>query len=451
MSDNQIEFQRLKEDEDGFLFQLGDSDRISHFRRGIDDGVDIIGTDQFSFIEFFFFKKPTFTFDSAIAWLKNIGIDPSSVREAMFEKGGKHMVMLESTQSKFQSANQAKGEFVDFLLVEAVAIAPGTHKDFKFSLEVIHDAVGLYSDDVRIVESHRFEEPSDVKGKITASRTDPRGIVVNFYVDSKSTIEKVNDGTFHSVSSNFLLEVDEDMTVTAITKVVELTLTGNPAVEESVITDTATVAVPLEEPKELVEPESTELTVSGDSSPIDTPSPKEDGVTMSEDTNTNKEASLLLEKLEKMAEDTKELRAQLEAANQEKEIAEKNAEKLELEKIKHTAEFQAEQWVKEDKIYPAQSDVVKDLLVKLSGDEEGTNLLHKAIDLNKILLEEGQKSITPEATETRQTGSPSERNEVKLTKAEEELMVLSDNYHRRNKPAMRKHSSIIAKSQVGEN
>jgi len=241
------------------------------------------------------------------------------------------------------------------LAAKALAIAPGTWKSFTFSLDVIHDAIGLY-EGVPIVEHHTFNEPMDVKGWIFSQETTKEGIDASFYVHDPDSMEKLASGKLNSVSSNFLLSVDDDDVVEEIHKVVELTLTDNPACKPCLI-------MALEE-----------VTLDDNEQPPIAEGSIGERKTMSQEDN---KASIKLE------EDNAALRVQLEEVNakleqnsaqlkekdqmlEEKEKSQaklsERIDKLEADRIGFQAEMKLKQFEDENKVSAANRDAALKIL-----------------------------------------------------------------------------------------
>lgn len=227
---------KIKQEEDGWSFQIWDYRGANQSVRTIEDGVVAYSAGQSAFVDTLYFSSNEFpTFEEVREWLTSAGFEVSPERqlevEAEFEDDGLRIVYLEEVS--LLEVEEAKYEEVEIegtkvLAAQALAIAPGTWKDFTFSLAVIHEALDLY-DGVGIVEHHRYSEPEDVKGWVFLAESTKDGIVTSFIVRDPVSITKMQDGKLNAVSSNFLLTVDDDNNVEEINKVVELTLTGNPA------------------------------------------------------------------------------------------------------------------------------------------------------------------------------------------------------------------------------
>ncbi len=394
-SETQVQLRHIAEDEDAFVYNL--DNEVSHRRSQstIDEGVIIERESHDAFIATIIFQKPTHTFESARQWLiDNFGITPDEDQNVAFEDDT-NLVLLEMdpTEAKFENTAFEGNVAVQF---SAVAIFEGEHKGLTFTEQVIHDAVdaGLYHK-VRVVMNHRFEEPSNVMGFGTSNRKIPGGAEVTGIIFDDNAMAQTLDGTLHSVSSNFFIVADDDRNVTSIKKVVELTLTGSPAVSAAVITN------------------KKEVTLNKHDIEIDSQASIPKGVSMSDEIEIQNEGAetQLQTQLESRDSQIAELQAKLEVTEAETKTKDQAVKDLQtaVNTLLETAENQnAEKFIdslfQAGKITEPMRNATKQLYLSIDVDER--QLLHSILS---------ESPGVPVGDETVQPQEP-----VALTESEED-------------------------------
>lgn len=244
---------RLVENDDHFLFDLGNEESHSMSRRQVDEGVNIFTSMSFAMVGKITFAKNRYDFAGARTWLSdNLGIEASDEQTAELKmEAGLKLYSPEIFATPF-GYSEIELQGANLLLIRAVPITPGKHKGFTFTGDVITAAAPMYKE-VNLVEHHSWEVPGDVKGTILSVATDDKErIVVTALITKSETAKLIRDNHFHSVSSNFLLTADDDMNVRRITRIEELTLTDTPADPDAVVIDFKEVEIPMAMADEIV-------------------------------------------------------------------------------------------------------------------------------------------------------------------------------------------------------
>jgi len=385
-SKNTMLARRITETEGELIFTVSDGADMNHFVDFLEEGVSMTGSQESRHIRSFIFDKPQFDFASARAWLLDFGFFESEISDIqemtaenqislMLEEGTSYVYLeniAHSTQTHTLQDVEIKGR--QMLALKAVAITAGEWKGISFTEEVLHEAVALY-ENVRIVQNHRFNEPASVMGFGVEQKATPGGVEVTAVIFDQGSMDKIKDGSFHAVSSNFLLKVDDDLNVKSIKKVVELTLTGNPACEDAVILSSEDIKLNFQESVNLTQTEN--------------PPPSEEaiGVSMSNEDNTEteeQETSISLE------DELQTLRAQLEVSKQQIADKDSNAQQLNdrvvvLEKERQVSlakEFIVE-FTQKGFVTPAMRD--ETLALYLHSDAKGRDLLRSLLAKNPVV------------------------------------------------------------------
>jgi hypothetical protein len=347
---------RIQETDEAYFFLIDDSTGFGQHQSKIGEGITLFFMNEGRYVTAFQFARPEFSFEDVHKWLTDEGFDPSDQQEAQFEERKEKLVFLENVgvekSLKFLDNLEMDDDGNEWLRAECLAITPGTWKGFTFSNEVIHSAVKEF-EEVNVCEHHSFNEPGDVKGRVLSAEAVDDGVKSSMIVFDQDSIRKIKSEFFHSVSSNFLLTVDEDNTVLEISKVIELTLTHNPACKDAVMLVHEPVKVEdiVQVANEAAKKSDSIVAVfSKDNIP---PPIKEDhGGKMSETTNPEQTSAKL---------EVSQLQAQLDAQAKEfakvkESLEEEQGKRIELEKkqLDLEAEQATEKWVvTEKKVAPA--------------------------------------------------------------------------------------------------
>lgn len=371
---------KIEEDDEGFTFRISDSAGFSQSQSRVGQGVTLFFQDEGRFVSAFHFAKPEFSFDEVRQWLEGEGFNPSDQQKQNFEAPKERHVFLEGVSAPnprleiSQPFEDLEGH--EWLRAEAVAIAEGIWKEFKFTEEVIHKAIkeGKFNN-INVCEHHSFFDPQDVKGRTLSSATVDGGGKASFVVFDEDSIRKIKSEFFHSVSSNFLLTVDEDNIVTEISKVIELTLTDNPACLDAVITMSEPVNVEgfVKVAAEATSKADSVVAVFTKEKP---PFAEDFGGKMSEKEQP-KETSAKLE--------VTQLQAQLEARGEELQKVNARLEKEQQYRLEMEADTATTKWVEaEKKVAPAVRDEFRNFYLSL--EDEGKKSFEAILEKSPQVL-----------------------------------------------------------------
>lgn len=240
----------ITQTEEGFTFNVMDRDHASFSEETIGNGITVVSERESHMVSSLIFDGDKWQFEDVRKWLSEQELNPSDIETAQLEEETflyleeiEHPIEIISQNEEFTHKGNSK-----LLKIEALAITPGTHKGFKFTSEVLQEAVPLYNG-VNLVINHKTQA-SDVVGWIAKSVWSERGPLVKAAIHNSRAQERVTSGELNSTSSNFFLRANKQKEVKKIMKLVELTLTGRPADPGAVITDMEAVTIDLEEIKD---------------------------------------------------------------------------------------------------------------------------------------------------------------------------------------------------------
>ena len=210
----------------------------------------------------------------------------------------------------------------EYMNIRALALDEGVWNGIYFAADDIGDKISML-EGRRVLVSHEFETPDDVKGWVEA--VDSEGFAGLKVFDS-DTIARVKSGELNSVSVGVQIQTKNGMAT--IMDFNEISLTGNPACKSCAITDfsVATLEDDGDEP-EMTEEELTEETTEElcecDELEEEVPVVEED-FQKSEETSeeTSLENTELVAQLEEMQNTIQELEAHKASLEHEKHIAE---------------------------------------------------------------------------------------------------------------------------------
>ncbi len=433
---------RLRQTPELFIFELDDSEEFNHRRRMLDEGVNLFTTSQFALVGRVEIKKKNFTFDQARKFLEShFFVDVSDEQEELLGKENEVQLQFESNEKfylyddynvKFTTQplqlQDDKGEVRELLLVKAVPLTPGTHKNFTFTREVLDEAVSEWLE-ATIVIGHEWDSPGDAVGSVLFSDKVGDELEVTFLLTKQIAIEGVKSGHFHSVSSNVLVRANEELLVSKLTKVDELSLTPTPADEDSIVKEFQSIELPLTvqgdiKPEELtlaaipLTGTNTIINTDNTTTTLDIPailkvasqahstqippalgvSKNKEKVTMEEENaptppaQETSESLKLEDRLNALELDNKQLKTEVTGLKDENTDLKESAVEFQKYRKVLSAEKLVSNWFDENKLTAAQTEKAKEMLVKYSKEFEkdfGEFIALQEIETQRVGLSRG--------------------------------------------------------------
>ena len=269
-----------------------------------------------------------------------------AVPEIVEEKLDSKMVTLEFASVELRKDEEDK----EYMNIRALALDEGVWNGIYFAADDISEKLTML-EGRRVLVSHEFETPDDVKGWVES--IDGEGFAGLKLFDSE-TIDRVKSGELNAVSVGVQIQTKNGMAT--ILDFNEISLTGNPACKSCAITDfsVATLEDQGDEP-EMTKEETTEELCCDEEPELEE--------VLEVQTNFIKEDSTELENTE--------LKAQLESM--QSTIAELEAHKASLEHEKHVAEIDTRVSIlmDEGRFKPSHSSELHTFLLSLNEDQMG--------------------------------------------------------------------------------
>lgn len=343
----------------------------------------------------FAFESQRYNEDGLRDWLKSKSIPLMEDEDRVALEEGKQLFAptFDGTlevlgDAELKAANILEFEQDSMLAFKAKPITEGKHKGFTFTAELLGDLDFIGT---RVVEHHDFGTPFKTKGIIRGQNAFAGSTEVIGLIFDNDTAEKIRSGHFHSTSSHFILEADDEKIVTEVLEIVELTLTDKPADPDAIITGFAEVpiSIPMEDGKTL--DVSAILSIEESDSPPPALEAKED--TFMEETKKEtppvetptEPVSVPMETENTVSlEEHNELRTKCEALEKEVLTYHEEEEKREAMARAREAKLAVRGWVDSKRITNAQLPLVGELLTLMDTDSVMLGLFEKIIELNQV-------------------------------------------------------------------
>ena len=139
----------------------------------------------------------------------------------------------------------------EYMSIRALALDEGVWNGIYFNAEDISEKLNLL-DGRRVLVSHEFENPDDVKGWVESISDDG---FTNLNVFDPETMARVKSGELNAVSVG--VQIQQTNGIATIMDFNEISLTGNPACKTCAITDFTVATLEEEEPDMEDEPQET--------------------------------------------------------------------------------------------------------------------------------------------------------------------------------------------------
>tara|TARA_Y100000593_G_scaffold94859_1_gene196686 strand:+ start:5842 stop:6825 length:984 start_codon:yes stop_codon:yes gene_type:complete len=272
-----------------------------------------------------------------------------AVPEIVEEKLDDKMVTLEFASVELRKDDEDK----EYMNIRALALDEGVWNGIYFAADDIGEKISML-EGRRVLVSHEFETPDDVKGWVES--VDSEGFAGLKVFDS-NTISRVKSGELNSVSVGVQIQTKNGMAT--IMDFNEISLTGNPACKSCEITDFSVAT--LEEEGAEIEMTEEEIVEETNEELCECEPELEEEAPVVEQNDFQKDDTAELENIE--------LKAQMEAMSSQ--IAELEAHKASLEHEKHVAEIDARVSIlmDEGRFKPSHSAELHTFLLSLNEEQ----------------------------------------------------------------------------------